>query len=72
MNLEYSPQEIKLMASQLLAGMLANPHIYPAVSDEKAGQQEQILVAKAIAIAESLMAKVDQQYGALVSSDTPK
>lgn len=54
--------ELKQIAAQLLSAMLANPHIYASVSDEGVnGQQEQELVAIAIAMAESLIRKVDQK-----------
>lgn len=56
-------KEIKEIASRLLAGMLANPHLYTIVSDEEArGQQEQILLSNAIAIAERLIEKVEQSH----------
>jgi hypothetical protein len=52
--------ETKQIAAQLLSAMLANPHIYASVSDEGAqGRQEQELVVMAIAMAESLIAKID-------------
>ncbi len=42
--------------------MLANPHIYPMVSDELGrGQQEKDLIVAAIAMAESLIAKVENK-----------
>lgn len=54
--------EVKQIATQLLSAMLANPHIYASVSDEGVnGQQEQELMAIAIAMAESLIRKVDQK-----------
>ncbi len=54
--------EVKQIASQLLSGMLANPHIYPTVSDEGSqGQQEQTLMILAIELAESLIAKVENR-----------
>lgn len=54
--------EVKQIATQLLSAMLANPHIYASVSDEGVnGQQEQELIAIAIAMAESLIRKVDQK-----------
>ncbi|HIK12710.1 MAG TPA: hypothetical protein IGS52_21035 [Oscillatoriaceae cyanobacterium M33_DOE_052] len=54
--------EVKQIASELLAGMLANPHIYPTVSDEGSqGQQEQTLMILAIELAESLIAKVENR-----------
>ncbi|MGA7935368.1 MAG: hypothetical protein WCA35_17595 [Kovacikia sp.] len=52
--------EMKQVAAQLLSAMLANPHIYASVSDEGVqGRQEQELIALAIAMAESLIAKID-------------
>jgi hypothetical protein len=54
--------EIKQIAAQLLAGMLANPHIYASVSDEGGyGQQEQVLIVTAIEMAESLIQKVEER-----------
>ena len=53
--------EIKQIAAQLLAGMLANPHIYASVSDEKGrGRQEQDLIVVAIEIAQSLIEQVEK------------
>ncbi|MBE9049426.1 hypothetical protein IQ243_03220 [Nostocales cyanobacterium LEGE 11386] len=47
--------ELKQTASQLLAAMLSNPHIYPKVSDEAGcGQMEQQLIIAAVEIAERL------------------
>jgi hypothetical protein len=57
-----SPQgtELKEIAAQLLAGMLANPHLYTMISDEEGkGQQEQILVSNAISIAKELLQKLE-------------
>ncbi|MCX7594909.1 MAG: hypothetical protein N2235_14340 [Fischerella sp.] len=54
--------EIKQIATQLLAGMLANPHIYAQVSDDMArGAQEQDLILLAIDMAEELMKKLDKR-----------
>ncbi len=57
--------EIKQIATQLLAGMLANPHIYhvyPTVSKKLGkGQQEEELIAAAIAMAETLITTVESQ-----------
>ncbi|MDJ0737441.1 MAG: hypothetical protein QNJ47_25805 [Nostocaceae cyanobacterium] len=54
--------EIKQIAAQLLAGMLANPHIYPMISDEMArGQKEQDLMVLAVEMAEGLIDKVEKQ-----------
>lgn len=52
--------EIKQIAAQILSSLLANPHIYSAVSDEGGhGRQEQELIAIAIDIARCLITKVD-------------
>lgn len=57
-----SHQEIKQIATQLLAGMLANPHIYAKVSDEEGrGQQEKTLIITAIEMAENLVKLVDER-----------
>ncbi len=54
--------EIKKIAAQLLSGMLANPHIYPTISDEMArGQKEQDLMVLAVEMAESLVNKVEKK-----------
>lgn len=54
--------EVKQIAAQLLAGMLANPHIYAAISDERAkGQQEQELIVVAIEMAERLIATAEKR-----------
>jgi hypothetical protein len=53
--------ELKQIATQILAGMLANPHIYASVSDEKGrGQQEQDLIVVAIEMAQSLIERVEK------------
>ena len=53
--------EIKNISAQLLSGMLANPHIYPAIADEEGmGQQEKILIAKAVIMAEKLIERIEQ------------
>lgn len=53
--------EIKEIATQLLAGMLANPHLYTVISDEEGrGQQERLLVSSAITMAESLLQAIDR------------
>jgi hypothetical protein len=53
--------EVKQIATQILAGMLANPHIYASISDERArGRQEQDLVVMAIEMAERLIEKVEK------------
>lgn len=56
-------QDIKEIATQLLSGMLANPHLYPTISDGEAkGQQERILISTAVMMAEELIEKIDQSY----------
>jgi hypothetical protein len=56
-------KEVKEIAAQLLAGLLANPHIYANRSDEGSqGQQEQALILMAIEMAESLREKVEGSY----------
>ncbi len=53
--------EIKQIASQLLEGMLANPHIYASLSDEGAsGQQEKKLIITAVEMAELLITEVER------------
>ena len=60
--METQTSEVKKIASQLLAGMLANPHIYSMVSDELGrGQKEQDLIIAAISIAESLIKKAEEK-----------
>ena len=54
--------EIKQIAAHLLAGMLANPHIYPTISDEGAsGSQEQELRLVAMEMAIKLIADVEHK-----------
>lgn len=54
--------EVKQLASQVLAGLLANPHIYPNWSDAGVqGQREQTMIVLAIEIAEDLIDKVDSK-----------
>ena len=53
--------EIKQIAAQLLAGMLANPNIYPAESGQLSKEQQEELIEKAIAMAETLIAKAETQ-----------
>ncbi|WP_315787749.1 hypothetical protein [Fischerella sp. JS2] len=60
--MESQANEVKQIATQLLAAMLANPHIYATISDEGAkGQQEQELMIIAIEMAENLINKVDNK-----------
>jgi hypothetical protein len=59
--MELQTTEVKQIATQILSGMLANPHVYPMVSDELGrGQQEQDLIIAAIEMAESLITKVEK------------
>jgi hypothetical protein len=57
--------ELKKTASQLLAAMLSNPHIYPQLSDAGGyGNMEQQLIIASVEMAESLiqhMEKADPQ-----------
>ena len=54
--------EIKQVATRLLSGMLANPHIYSTISDELGrGRQEQDLIVTAIEMAETLIAKIEHK-----------
>jgi hypothetical protein len=62
--MDSQPNEVKQIAAQLLSGMLSNPHIYAAMSDEEGeGRLEQSLVTVAIAMAKRLVEKVDQKPG---------
>lgn len=59
--MEIDRTELKQIAAQLLAGMLANPHIYPMYSDEMArGQKEQDLLVLALEMAEKLIQRSEQ------------
>jgi len=52
--------EVKQIAAELLAGMLANPHIYPQLSDDGAkGGLEQKLMLVATEMAENLIQHVE-------------
>lgn len=52
-------KEIIAIATQLLSGMVANPHIYTVVSDEKdGGHQEQLLIMNAVRMAEAIVNRV--------------
>ncbi|MDY6896604.1 MAG: hypothetical protein SWZ49_00775 [Cyanobacteriota bacterium] len=54
--------EVKQIAAQLLAGLIANPHLYPTFSDEMArGQKEQDLILLAIGMARCLIEKADDE-----------
>ncbi len=60
--MELPNSEVKQIATQLLSGMLANPHVYSMVSDELGrGPQEQDLIIAAIKMAEILIAKVEKK-----------
>ncbi|MEA5576065.1 hypothetical protein [Anabaena sp. UHCC 0451] len=55
--------EVKTIASQLLAAMLSNPHIYPQVSDEGCcGNMEQQLIIISVEMAESLMEHIEKTH----------
>ena len=54
-------EEIKQIAAQLLAGMLANPHIYLTESGQLSTEQQEELIEKAIAMAETLIARAETQ-----------
>lgn len=52
--------EVKQIAAELLAGMLANPHVYPQLSDDGAkGGLEQKLLLVATEMAENLIQHVE-------------
>ena len=54
-------KEIIEIATKLLSGMVANPHIYTVVSDEEGrGHQEQLLILNAVRMAEQLIDRVQQ------------
>lgn len=56
-------RDVTTIATQLLSGMLANPHIYSTVSDDEAkGQQERILISNAVMMAEALLEKIDESH----------
>lgn len=55
--------EVKQIASQLLAAMLSNPHIYPQTSVEGGGgQMEQKLIILAAEMAENLIQYVESNH----------
>lgn len=55
--------ELKETASQLLAAMLSNPHIYPQVSDEGGyGKLEQQLIIVAVEMAENLVRHIENAH----------
>jgi hypothetical protein len=60
--MELKQSEVKQIATQLLSGMLANPHLYQTLSDQLGkGPQEQDLIIAAIEMAESLIEKVERK-----------
>lgn len=60
--MESKQSEVKQIATQLLSGMLANPHLYQTLSDQLGrGPQEQDLVTAAIEMAESLIEKIEKK-----------
>lgn len=60
--MDSSTSEVKQIATQLLAAMISNPHIYPNVSDESIqGQRERTLIILAVEMAEALIAKVESR-----------
>ena len=53
--------ELKKTASQLLAAMLSNPHIYPQGSDEGGyGTLDQKLMIASVEMAEKLIEQIDK------------
>jgi hypothetical protein len=55
--------ELKKTASQLLAGMLSNPHIYPQISDGGGhGRMEKQLVIVAAEMAEDLIEHIENAH----------
>ncbi|MGM3304690.1 hypothetical protein ACSQ6I_01645 [Anabaena sp. WFMT] len=55
--------ELKTTASQLLAAMLSNPHIYPQISDTGGyGTMEQQLIILAVEMAESLIQHIEKAH----------
>jgi hypothetical protein len=55
--------ELKKTASQILAAMLSNPHIYSQVSDEGGyGNLEQKLIIFSVEIAEQLIHNIETNH----------
>ncbi|MEA5563922.1 hypothetical protein [Anabaena sp. UHCC 0399] len=55
--------ELKQTASQLLAAMLSNPHIYPQLSDEGGyGKMEKQLILTAVEMAEILTQHIENTH----------
>ncbi len=62
-KMELSKTEVKQITTEILSGMLANPHIYQMLSDNLGrGPQERDLVVAAIEMAESLITKVEEKH----------
>jgi hypothetical protein len=60
--MDSNASEVKQIAAQILAAMLANPHIYPNISDDSVhGQREQTLIILAVEMAETLVEKVESR-----------
>ncbi|MDJ0594370.1 MAG: hypothetical protein QNJ72_31080 [Pleurocapsa sp. MO_226.B13] len=60
--MELSNTEVKKLATEILSGMLANPHVYPMVSDDLGrGPREQDLIIASIEMAESLISHVESR-----------
>ena len=63
--------ELKETATQLLAAMLSNPHIYAQVSDEGGyGQMEQQLIITAVEMAESLIQHIEHAHPLVGSGES--
>ena len=59
--MESQTTEVKQIASELLAGMLSNPHVYTSVSDEgMEGQREQMLMMLALEMAQESIEKAEK------------
>lgn len=55
--------EFKKTASQLLAAMLSNPHIYPQISDAGGyGNMEQKLIITSVEMTESLIQHIEKAH----------
>ncbi|MEA5617166.1 hypothetical protein VB711_04845 [Cronbergia sp. UHCC 0137] len=55
--------QLQQTASQILAAMLSNPHIYPQISDAGGrGTMEQKLIIVAIEIAENLINHLENNH----------
>jgi hypothetical protein len=59
--MEPKTTEVKQIASELLAGMLSNPHVSTSVSDEgMEGQREQMLLTVALEMARESIEKAEK------------